>query len=369
MDGAFPGIIGTIIVDSYREDSPWLGIIGFIIVIVVLRWAPRIADSVVHMFSGEQRSLMTSGFLRHSTRVRRTIELQGIVSRLAMITRMNLPLCPALGAASQGESRRVKEILCGLATCIHQGASVSSALGSVVRGCPGQLLAALRQGESCGQLAKALDQQEHMIDVMIDRQFQTTAHIRHAIGYALVMMLVCGVMVFGIMVFLIPKFKDIFLDFDVMLPRTTVALLELSDWLAINAMMALVVMGLISLSAVLVVMSRPSSRATKSQRIIAKLRSWFPLTNSLDHGFGMAKAIRTMALSVRSGAPNALAQSCSPVVSETNSLRARLDIFSENVLNGVAPHAAAQEAQLGMYSCALAYGRVGEDPQRTGACG
>ncbi len=34
----------------------------------------------------------------------------------------------------------------------------------------------------------------------------------------------------GIMYFVIPKFKDIFLDFDVTLPNVTLVLINMSDW-------------------------------------------------------------------------------------------------------------------------------------------
>jgi type IV pilus assembly protein PilC len=359
-------MIGSVIDSSYREEGSLGAIIGFLILIVVLRWGPRVADSVVQAFSGEQRSLMPRGFLRYSTRIRRTIELQVVVSRLAMITRMNLPLCRALEAAATGESGRVKHMLDGLAQRIGEGSPVSSALESVLPGCPTQLIATLRRAESCGQLAQALDQQDRMIASLVDLHFRSTAHTRHAVLYALIMMVFCAVMVFGIVIFLIPKFKDIFLDFDVSLPAVTMTLLNLVDWFAVNAFGIVLVLTLICFVVILtVVMTRRVGNVSTGSRIIAMLRFHLPITRSLDYGLGMAKAIRAMAFGIRSGAPNVFVETSSPVVSITNHLRTRLDAFSNSIAKGVAPHVAAQNAELGdVFVCALRMVERGEDPER-----
>jgi type II secretory pathway component PulF len=353
-------------IDKAMEVCSLGAMIGLIVVIVGLRWAPRIADSVIQAVSGEQRSLMPRGFLCYSTRIRRTIELQAIVSRLAMITRMNLPLGKALHAAAIGESGRIKQTLRGLGQRIGEGVPVSEALEAVLRGCPTQLIATLRRAESCGQLANALDQQAHMITSLMDLHFRSTAHVRHAVVYALVMLLLCGVMVFGMVIFLIPKFKDIFLDFDVRLPAVTMTLLNMVDWFALHAFGIVVVVMLICLGmALFALITRRIGCARTGSRILAMIRSWFPMTKSLDYGLGMAKAIRAMGLEIRSGVPNVFAESSSAVLSETNSLRTRLDAFSNGIKKGIAPHAAAQDAELGeVFVCALRMVERGEDPER-----
>ena len=110
MDSRLAEIMG-VYSSSYGGDSLLPGLLAFIILIVVLRWTPRLVDSLLQVFSGEQRSLMPRGFLRHSTRIRRTIELQTVISRLSLITRMNLPLGPALDAAAIGERGRIRDAL------------------------------------------------------------------------------------------------------------------------------------------------------------------------------------------------------------------------------------------------------------------
>jgi len=365
LDRTYSNLLGSI-TGSTVDDGLLAGVIGLFIVFIVLRFVPRVFDSVVFAFAGEPQSLMIRGFLRHGTRVRRTIELQAVISRLALITRMNLPCAPALYAASAGESGRMNRMLRGLAERLSHGVSVSSALDAVVSGCPKLLVAALRNSESCGQLARALQQQERMIHVMIERQFQATAHLRHAVAYGTVMVFFCGVMVVWIAVILMPKFKEIFLDFEVALPGVTLSLLHFADWFFVYAPGVLLVLASMSLSVIVaVVLIRRRGNASAGARVISQLRSSFPLTRSLDRALGMAKAIRSMELAIRSGAPNAFAQKFSQVVSNTNSLRGRLDTFSEGVSGGARPHDAAGAAKLGdVFVCAMRMVERGEDPER-----
>ena len=78
----------------------------------------------------------------------------------------------------------------------------------------------------------------------------------------------------------------------------------------------------------------------------------------------MAKAIRAMALSIRSGSERSFADALPSVVSTTNHLRNRLDDFAQAVAGGVAPAQAAQEAALGdMFVAALRMVERGEDPE------
>ncbi len=79
--------------------------------VVLLRFAPKIKDAISWSLWGEPGSLMAGGFMPGGSRFRRTVELQAIVSRLALITRLNLPVCPALEAAARGESPRTGRVL------------------------------------------------------------------------------------------------------------------------------------------------------------------------------------------------------------------------------------------------------------------
>ncbi len=112
-------------------------------VVVIPRWLPAIMSTIVWAASGEPGSLMPRGIMLKGTRVRRTVGIQAVVSRLALITRLNLPLGPALEAAARGEARRIRRVLQEMSRSITAGLQVSAALEAALPGCPKQLVVTL----------------------------------------------------------------------------------------------------------------------------------------------------------------------------------------------------------------------------------
>lgn len=332
----------------------------------LLALAASIAGSAARLFSGEQGALMPGGFLSDRQRVRRAIELQTVISRLAVITRLNLPLSSALEAAAVGETGRVRRTLQLMSQRIRGGASVSAALAAASRGCPAQLIRILERAEAYGQLTAALSDQERILDRLIQLRLTSTPHTRHALGYAAFMILFAVSMVFWFMAILMPKYKDIFLDFGVRLPTPTIDLAAASDWFVqhfwiLPALLLLfaAMMMLNLLYATRILAPGPVAH------LVASIRWAFPVTRTLDFGLGMAQAIRSMILGVRSGAPSAFSASLPSVVSATNHLRGRLAAFASKVSEGVAPYQAAQDTKLGgVLVCALRMVERGEDPER-----
>lgn len=341
----------------------------FLVVTVSLaigRVAGGIFDTAVSSLSGELGSLMPRGWLGRGTRIGRIVDLQAVVSSLALITRMNLPLCSALEAAAQGASRRVRRILEELSRTLRTGVSVSRALEAAFPGCPPQLADALQKAEECGQLRRALADEERMISATIDTHRNRIAHARHAVLYGALMVLVAGGMVSWVMIFLLPKYKDIFNDYDAQLPGVTIALVSASDWFFMHTVAILVGLVLVLLS--ILVVSLAAGRMNESSpftRTVAWVRWMFPITRTLDYGLGMAKVIRWIALGVRSGAANAFPNTLPTAVSATNGLRRNLSRFVRSIADGATPHQAAKEAQLGdVLVCALRMVEHGEDAER-----
>ena len=334
--------------------------------VVLMRLAPGIRDSITWVLSGEQGCLMYPGFLPKSSRVRQTIELHSVVSRLALITRLNLPLCPALEAAAEGESPRVGGVMRKMSRLIGTGCSVSAAFEAAVRGCPAPLAAVLRMAERCGQLPRALADQQRTLAAAIDMRLTSTPHARHAAAYATFMILLAGTMVLWIMILIMPRFRDIFFDFNTPLPTTTLILIDVAQWCAAYGWVILTAVFAITFGVVLVcARARMRNDAGIIARTVAALRWAFPATRTLDYGLGMARAIRSMALGMQVGAPNTVAPTLPAVVSTTNRLRERLAEFVGRISDGIAPHMAAQEAGLGdVFVSALKMVERGEDPER-----
>lgn len=331
---------------------------------VLVRVVPRLLTAVQRLLAGEQGSLTPGGLMLQGSRVRRMIELQTVVSRLALVTRLNLPLVGALDAAAQGESRPVAQILRQISLLVHEGHSLSRALEISFPSCPETLTAALRQAEACGQLTRALDDQERMIAATVNLPFDRKPYARNAMLYAGIVIFFVAVMVLWLSLFLFPKFMEIFSDYDASVPWMTQMLMDAATFAF--PMGALIVSGAIACVLVIVLVDAAlGNERSISVAIVKAVRSALPVTHSIDYGLGMAKAIRIMALGLRSGSATAFGATLPAVVCRTNHVRSRLAAFSLSVAGGAAPHQAAREARLGdVLVGALRMVERGEDPDR-----
>lgn len=341
-------------------------IVAVLIGFALVRVAPVMIGSILHALSGESRSLMATGVVCGGGRLRHTIDLRVVVSRLVLITRLNLPLCPGIDAGAVGESRRVRRILEELGRQLRNGARLSEGLQKASAGCPAQVIAALQRAEQSGQLRQALADQERMIAAAIEERVRTTAHARHAVAYATAMIFFSGTVVLWTLIFLMPKLTEIFRDFDVALPSATIALLEVADWFATHGSEIAAVLLLLTLGGILLFFStRRVGGQNAMARFVAQVRWLLPVTRNLDFGLGMSRAIRSLALHIRSGTPMKLVETLPLVVSPTNHLRLRLSQFAEAVSRGGTLHEAARSAKLGdVFVGALRMVERGEDPQR-----
>ncbi|MFQ5415354.1 MAG: type II secretion system F family protein [Phycisphaerae bacterium] len=317
---------------------------------------------------GERWSWFVSGWGAGANRRSRTIRLHAVLRHLLLITRANLPLDAALRAAAAGETRRVADALNYIAYLTTTGWSVHEALRGAVPGCPPALIALLRNGEQCGQLPGALA----TIDRMLAERLRPAVDAsRHAWTYALFMAVFCVAMGTAFMVFVMPKFVDIFTDFDVALPPITLSLIHIAEAAAAGGMLPGLVMSIIlgaGTTAAVVVHRRRAGSDTRPGRIartVARVRWALPFTRTIDYGLGMATAIRSMALGVRAGLPLDRACTLAPTLGPTNHLRTRLDDFQHRVRNGQRPSDAAHRARLGdVFVAALRMVERGEAPDR-----
>ena len=132
----------------------------------------------------------------------------------------------------------------------------------------------------------------------------TTGHGAVSSLYAAIMLLFCGFMVAFVAIFVMPRFRVIFADFETPLPAIT------RHFLAV--MRAMIVFGeeiLFILALVAAVLTWVTLRTRRGQvdgpitRVIGTVRSWIPFTRAMDFGFGMSSAIRALAMGLRGGAP------------------------------------------------------------------
>ena len=82
-----------------------------------------------------------------------------------------------------------------------------------------------------------MSQVERMLADTIRRHRLSVGHGQYAGTYAGLMLMFSGCMLTFTMVILMPKFEEIFLDFQTPLPKVTVALTSLCSWIALHSVL------------------------------------------------------------------------------------------------------------------------------------
>jgi type IV pilus assembly protein PilC len=141
------------------------------------------------------------------------------VNYIEQAVRQNLPIPLMLAAAERTEAGSLAWRLARLRTEIEHGTTVSAALASSMPGTPARTLGLIESGERLGRLAPVLGRLVRRQPVIPDDR--DPAHSIYLRWYPLVMLTTLALAGMTISVFVIPKFKDIFRDFNIPLPRVT----------------------------------------------------------------------------------------------------------------------------------------------------
>lgn len=154
------------------------------------------------------------------------------VNYLEQAVRLNLPLPPMLASAETSERGPMRRRLARLRSRLESGAPIATGLLQAFPGAPPRVIGLILAGERLGRLPQALH-----------RSATTERHIlrhrRHSLQGIMLrwypMLIAVGVLpVFSmIMIFVMPKFKQISHHFHVPLPGVTLWLLDIWDTLAV----------------------------------------------------------------------------------------------------------------------------------------
>jgi len=143
-------------------------------------------------------------------RVRR-FRLQAIIQALALIVGQNVPLPAALRAAARFERRKLRRVFQEIAYRLEVGDTVSTALRTSHPSCPGEVVGAIQGAEQGGTLPSVL----RSLATDVQRAKTSSARLLPAVVYFFVLLLVVPPILLSIGVFLVPRFKDILLDYGV----------------------------------------------------------------------------------------------------------------------------------------------------------
>lgn len=141
-----------------------------------------------------------------------------LVQNLVLMLQNGTGLVPAIAAmASQAERPVLGQILTGVRDQLEGGAVLSDCLARHPKAFDSMFIAAVRAGEASGVLVESLTRLSGMLDV----RRQLRVRLREALTYPAVVTAVMGVVVVFMLVYMVPKFGEIFSDMWDELPLST----------------------------------------------------------------------------------------------------------------------------------------------------
>jgi type IV pilus assembly protein PilC len=149
--------------------------------------------------------------------------------QLSTLQDAGLPLLRSLQILeSQQKPGKLKNILLGVCEEVEGGTSLSEAMAKFPKAFNHLYVKMVNAGEIGGVLDIILQR----LAEFMEKSQRLKRKIRGAMVYPIVVIVIAGLILTGIMVFIIPKFEAIFTDFGVDLPGLTRWLMKSSRWFA-----------------------------------------------------------------------------------------------------------------------------------------
>ncbi len=149
--------------------------------------------------------------------------------QLSTLQDAGLPLLRSLQILeSQQKPGKLKNVLIGVVEEVEGGASLSDAMAKQPKAFDTLYCKMVAAGEIGGVLDVILQR----LSEFMEKAERLKRKIKGALIYPISVILIALLIVAGIMYFIIPKFQEIFTDFEVELPALTQLLISTSDWVA-----------------------------------------------------------------------------------------------------------------------------------------
>jgi type IV pilus assembly protein PilC len=222
---------------------------------------------------------------------------QAIFTRqLATLLRAGLPLLRGLEVLIRQERSPVlRRTIAALADDIRSGATLSDALARHPRVFDELYLGMVRAGEAGGVLDVVLDRLAHFAE----KSLRLRGRVRAALVYPVIVLAVAGLILVGLLVFVVPRFQQIFADLlkGAPLPPLTQAVLTVSEVVRTHYLAALLAFGAVWIGFRLFRQTRAGGRLIDGWKINS------PLFGELLLKSIVARFSRTLGTLLASGVP------------------------------------------------------------------
>ncbi len=225
---------------------------------------------------------------------------------------------------NQMENPRVRDIIADLALQVEKGRAFSYALLQHPEMFPTTYVKLVEASEGGGFMAKVLDE----LLAMDEKQQQLKGTVSSAMTYPMFLLVFSGAVVIFVMVFVFPKFAEIFSSIKDQLPASTIVLMAISDllriyWLAVSAVVGGIVAGS-------VFWAKSAAGGATLDRL--KLRT--PMLRNIFQKIYLVQLMRVLSLSLGNGVSVRDALSASRDVVNNRAYRALIRETEKSVQEG-----------------------------------
>ncbi len=221
-------------------------------------------------------------------------ELPAFTRQLGAMLSAGLPVVQTLVALEEQNTNKVfKTVISGVRTQIEGGASFSEALGQYPDIFDELYVSMLRAGESGGQLAETTAR----IASFLEASMRLKRKVKSAMMYPSIVMTVCILLAVSMIIWIVPVFASIYADFGAQLPGPTQFLLNVSNAMRHNALIA------VAIITGLVIAFKKFKKTPQGAYACDKFALKFPLVGELVRKVALARFASTFAQLTRSGVP------------------------------------------------------------------
>jgi len=230
-------------------------------------------------------------------------QLTVFTRQLSTLQDAGLPLLRSLQILeAQAKPGPLKNTLLGVCEEVEGGSSLSEAMAKHPRAFDRLYTKMVNAGEIGGVLDVILQR----LAEFMEKSQRLKRRIKGAMVYPVVVVSVAIIILTFIMMFIIPKFEEIFTDFGVKLPGITVWLIETSRWVAGNASPTQMVPGAVFIVAfpfAAFVFWKLIRKAGPGRAATDILLLWTPVLGTLIRKTVIARFTRTLGTLISAGVP------------------------------------------------------------------
>lgn len=244
---------------------------------------------------------------------------------LATMLRAGLPLPEAIEIIRQEtKNEKLKQILFDVSFRIRKGSSLSSVLGNYKKDFNSVFLTMIKAGEESGSLEKSFD----YLAKQLLASYELSQKVKSSLMYPIVIVGAMIVNAIIMLVFVLPKMSEVFLQLNAELPITTKFVLNVGETIGDNLALTLTLFFVsIFLSVMLFVI-----RETRTAILNIFMR--LPVISKVMEEIDVARFARTLSTLLKSGVPILVSLDVASDTISQPRLKKEAKKFSEGVSKG-----------------------------------